>query len=296
MSPARGAAPAGAAYALAAYGIWGFAPAYWKAVGAIPAPELLAHRVLWSCLVAALLTLLMRDGPRFAAALRSPRTLLPACAAALLISVNWLVFLYAVATDRVLATSLGYYINPLVSVLFGTLFLRERLRPVQIAAVLLATAGVAQLAFALGELPWIALVLCFSFALYGLVRKLAPATPLVGFAIEVTVLGPLAAIYLAWLALDGSIVFPVESGWRNALVAGGGVITAAPLLAFASAANRLRLSTLGLFQYLAPSIAFLLAVGLYDEPFSRAHAITFGCVWLALVIYTLDSARAARGT
>ena len=295
MIQERGAAPSGTAYALAAFGIWGFAPAYWKAVGAIPAPELLAHRVLWSCVVAALLTLLLRDGPRFAAALRSPRLLLPACAAALLIGVNWLTFLYAVATDRVLATSLGYYINPLVSVLFGTLFLRERLRPIQIVAVLLAAAGVAQLAVALGELPWIALVLCFSFALYGLVRKLAPAAPLVGFAIEVTVLGPLAAVYLAWLALDGSMAFPVASGWRNALVAGAGVVTAAPLLAFASAAKRLRLSTLGLFQYLAPSIAFLLAVGLYGEPFSRAHAITFGCVWIALAIYSLDAARAARG-
>jgi len=287
---------AGVLYALGAYGIWGVAPAYWKALEVVPATQILAHRVLWSMLVGLLLLLLTRSASEFRTVLRSRRQLLPMLASAALIGTNWLTFIWAVATDRILDTSLGYYINPLINVLFGMVFLRERLRPWQIVAVLLATAGVLQMVFSLGTLPWISLVLAVTFALYGLVRKLAPVMPVVGFTMETTLLAPLGGAYLLLVHADGSNALPHASGGVKILIACTGLFTAAPLLCFNSAAKRLRLSTIGLFQYIAPSMAFLLAVVFYGELFTRVHAITFACVWLALAIYILDSARAARGT
>jgi len=247
---------AGVLYALGAYGMWGLAPAYWKQLAGISAPEILAHRVLWSMGVGVVLVLSLRALPQVRAVLRSRRHALP-----------------------------------LLAVLLG-----ERLRPAQIAAVALAAAGVAQMVVALGELPWIALVLATTFGLYGLVRKLAPATPLVGFSLETLLLSPLAAVFLYGLHASGESAV-VDASWRAKLfVAGSGLFTAAPLLCFNSAAKRLRLSTLGLFQFIAPSGAFLLAVIAYDEPFTRVHLVTFACVWTALAIYVVDSARAARGT
>jgi chloramphenicol-sensitive protein RarD len=287
---------AGVLYALGAYGMWGLAPAYWKELDGIGAPEILAHRVLWSMGVGVLLVLFLRALPQVRAVLRSRNHALPLLASAALIGTNWLVFIWAVETDRVLDTSLGYYINPLINVLFGTALLGERLRPAQIAAVALAAVGVAQMVVALGELPWIALVLATTFGLYGLVRKLAPATPVVGFSLETLLLSPLAAVFLYGLHAAGESA-AVEASLRAKLfLAGSGLFTAGPLLCFNSAAKRLRLSTLGLFQFIAPSMAFLLAVVAYDEPFTRVHLVTFGCVWTALAIYLIDSARASRGT
>jgi len=289
----RAATTAGVTYALGAYGIWGVAPAYWKLLGALPPAPLLAHRVVWSMVFGlVLLTLTHRSG-ELAAVLRSRRQLLPILFSALLIGTNWFVFLWAVDTDRVLDTSLGYYINPLISVLFGVIFLGERLRPLQAVAVLLAAVGVLQMVVALGALPWISLVLAVSFALYGLVRKMAAVMPVVGFTLETCLLAPLAAAYLLVSDPRGGVV-DLSSGLALLLV-GTGPFTAAPLLCFNSAAKRLRLATLGLFQYIAPSLAFVLAVAYYGEPFTRAHAVTFSCVWLALAIYSVDSVRAARG-
>jgi len=287
---------AGVFYALGAYGMWGVAPAYWKALGDMPASEILAHRVLWSMAVGFVLVLATRATPELLRALRSRRHALPLLASAALIGTNWLVFIWAVETDRVLDTSLGYYINPLINVLFGTLLLGERLRRGQILAVLIAGVGVAQMVVAFGKLPWISLVLAVSFAFYGLVRKLAPVMPLLGFALETTLLAPFAILYLAFLHSTGDAALFEVSGGSQLLIACSGIFTAAPLLCFNSAAKRLRLSTLGLFQFLAPSLAFLLAVGVYDEEFTRTHLITFICVWIALAIYAIDSARAARGT
>jgi chloramphenicol-sensitive protein RarD len=286
----------GVAYALGAFGTWGFAPIYWRALDGLPAAEILAHRVVWSLVTGALLVLVMKRGADFRSALRSPRQLLPLVASAFLIGINWLVFIWAVETDRVLATSLGYYINPLISVLLGTLILHEQLRPAQLFAVVLAAGGVVQLGWSFGQFPWISLVLAVSFGFYGLVRKLAPVMPVVGFTLEGAILAPMGAAYLVFLHADGS-----SSGFGGSLqslllLAFSGAFTALPLLCFNSAAKRLRLSTMGLFQYLAPSIAFVLAVTLWDEPFTRVHAITFGCVWAALVIYTFDSYRATRGS
>jgi chloramphenicol-sensitive protein RarD len=290
------ATSAGVLYALGAYGIWGISPVYWKALEVVPATHLLAHRVLWSMLVGLLLLLLTQRASELRTALRSRRHVLPMLASAALIGINWLTFIWAVVTDRVLETSLGYYINPLINVLFGMIFLGERLRPWQIAAVLLAAVGVLQMAFSLGKLPWISLVLAVTFALYGLVRKVAPVMPVVGFTLETTLLAPMSGAYLLFAHGSGSDALWDASGGVKLLVAGTGLLTAVPLLCFNSAARRLRLSTLGLLQYIAPSLAFLLAVAFYGESFTRVHAITFASVWLALAIYTLDSARAVRGT
>jgi len=289
-----GSASAGMLYALAAYGIWGVAPMYWKAVAALPASELLGQRIVWSCAVGIVLVSATRAWPEFRGVLASRRFWLPVLITALVIGCNWFIFLWAVLHDQVLATSLAYYITPLVNVLLGMVILGERLRPWQIAAVALAAAGVLQLTLSLGELPWVTLLLAFSFGFYGLLRKLAPVQPVVGFGFEMLALTPLACASLAWLAHSGSTVFPSSDPTLNLLVVGSGVFfTAAPLICFNSAAKRLRLSTLGLFQYIAPSITFLLAVVLYDEPFTRSHALAFGCVWAALAIYSVDSLRRA---
>jgi chloramphenicol-sensitive protein RarD len=292
---APSSASAGVLYALGAYGIWGIAPVYWKALEVVPATQILAHRVLWSVLVGLLLLLLTRRGSEFRAVLGSRRHLLPMLASAALIGTNWLTFIFAVETDRILDTSLGYYINPLINVLFGMAFLRERLRRPQILAVLLAAAGVSQMVISLGTLPWISLVLAVTFALYGLVRKVAPVMPLVGFTLETALLAPLAGAYLLFVHAKGSDALVHASDGVRVLIACTGLFTAAPLLCFNSAAKRLRLSSIGLIQYIAPSMALLLAVVFYAEPFTRVHAVTFACVWLALAIYTLDSARALRG-
>jgi chloramphenicol-sensitive protein RarD len=290
-----GAGTLGVLYALAAYASWGFTPMYWRALESVPATQLLAHRVLWSFAVGVALLLVTRRTGEVRDVLRSPRRALPMLLSSLLIGTNWLVFLYAVETERVLDTSLGYYINPLISVLMGTLVLGERLRPWQLVAVALAATGVLQLTLEFGSLPWISLVLASSFALYGLVRKLTPVMPVAGFTLETAILAPLALASLAFVRAQGDDATADASLGIHLLLAGSGAVTAVPLLCFNSAAKRLKLSTIGLFQYLAPSIAFVLAVVLYDEPFTRAHAITFGCVWLALVIYSVDALRAARG-
>ncbi|MGH0030616.1 MAG: EamA family transporter RarD [Myxococcota bacterium] len=280
--------PTGVGHALIAYGVWGFAPIYWKVTAAFPSSELLAYRVLASLAVAVLLIGATRGLPDVVRVLRSGRAAAAVVLASLLIAVNWLTFIYAVQTDRIVATSLGYYINPLVNVLFGLVLLRERLTRAQGIAVGLAAAGVAWQAFQLGELPWISLVLATSFGLYGLVRKLAPAAPLAGYALETLTLAPLALLYLAWLGWRGVATVGDAGPGMQAVVAASGLITATPLVAFASAAKRLPLSTLGMFQYIAPTLALGLAVVFYGEPFTASHAVGFGCVWAALALYAWD--------
>lgn len=278
--------------AFAAYGLWGFAPVYWKLLRALPAAELLAHRVLGSLAVGLLLVAATRRWRELAAVLRSHQRVLPIVASSLLIGLNWLVFIQAVNTGHVLATSLGYFLNPLVSVLLGVAFLGERLTRGQLAAVVIGAAGVVYWAVDLGEAPWIALTLAASFGLYGLVRKLASVGPLEGFTLEVLLLAPAALAYLAHLGAQDVMTLPHVGVDVKALLAGAGVITAAPLLCFTSAARLLPLSTLGFFQYLAPSLSFLIAVGLYREPFGRAQAVAFSCVWAALALFWLATRRA----
>ena len=293
-SPPRrgaGAAPSGVGYALAAYAIWGLVPAYWKTLSDVPAAELTAWRALWAVAVGVALLVVTRRTRELRSAIREPRLALPIALSGALIAANWLVFLYAVATDRISHTSLGYYVNPLVSVALGCLVLREWLRPAQWLAVGIAAAGVAWWTLRLGGLPWIAAALAASFALYGLVRKLVPVPPLIGFTLEMLYLAPVAAGYLASrpdLALAGA------DAALHAWVALSGFVTAVPLVCFASAARRMPLAVLGIFQYIAPSLALWLAVVAYGEAFTRHHAVTFACVAAALVIFSADSLRAAR--
>ncbi len=294
MKYETGSALAGMGYAVAAYALWGVAPVYWKALGDLPAVELLGHRVIWSALLGILLVGVTRGWPELRVLLSSRRHWVPILATGFLIGSNWLTFLWAVLNDQVLATSLGYYITPLLNVVFGLFFLREKLSRWQGAAAVLAGVGIVQLTIALGELPWVTVYLALSFSCYGLIRKVAPVNPVVGFAFETWVLAPFALVMLLTLAATRDLDFPKPDVVTNLLLIGSGAFTAAPLLCFNSAAKRLRFTTLGFFQYIAPSITFVMAVLLYDEPFTRPHVIAFSCVWVALVLYSVDSMRRAR--
>ncbi|MEM7410698.1 MAG: EamA family transporter RarD [Myxococcota bacterium] len=283
----------GALYAIGAYLIWGVTPAFWKPLSHLGAWELTAWRALFSVGVGLLLVVAFGQLRELGRALRTPKTVLPIAGAALLISINWLVFLYSVETDRVSHTSLGYYVNPLMSVALGFLLLGERLRPAQSVAVAIATAGVLWWTWQLGGLPWISAALAGSFALYGLVQRLASVPPIVGFAGEMLCLAPVAIAYLWWVP-EGPWVFPADTWGTSVWIALSGVVTAAPLVLFANAARRLPLVMIGVFQYIAPTLALLLAVLAYAEPFTWKHAGTFVCVWIALAIFTFDSFRTLR--
>jgi chloramphenicol-sensitive protein RarD len=289
--PDRREARAGALYALGAYLIWAGVPLYFKLVAAIPATEVLGHRVVWSLVFVALLLAARRHWSGVTAAL-SDRVLLRRLAlSALLVSVNWLVFIWAIANDHLLDASLGYFINPLVNVVLGVLLLGERLRRLQWLAVALALAGVGNLVWQHGSLPWIALTLAFTFAGYGLVRKRTQVDSLSALFVETLLLAPLALAWLAWIDLGGAGHFLRVDPATDGLLLLAGVVTALPLLLFGSAARRLRLSTLGLLQYTVPTCHFLLAVFAFGEPFTPAHAFTFGAIWLALALYSIDMLR-----
>ena len=284
----------GVLHALGAYSIWGVLPVYWKWLSALPAPAILAHRIVWSLLFSALLLTVTRRWRDLRAVLAGRSTLVPLVASASLIGGNWLVFIWAVNHDRVLETSLGYYLTPLANVALGRAFLAERLSGLQLAAVGLAGAGVLQQAVGLDAPPWIALFLATTFALYGLVRKLAPVSPIPGLAVETLLLAPAALAYLAWLSLRGGGAFPAGAPGTSALLLASGAVTAIPLLLFAAAARRLPLSTLGFFQYIGPTLTLVVAVGVFGEPFTRRHAVTFGFIWAALLLFSLSSATGWR--
>jgi chloramphenicol-sensitive protein RarD len=284
----------GAAFAVAAFGWWGAVPLYWRTVRAVPAGEMVAHRVVWALPV---LWLLLARGSRIREVVRAlkdarHRTLL--IATALLVGSNWLVFIVAVQSDRVLESSLGYYVNPLVNVLLGTLVLGERLSRRQTAAVAVATLGVTWLAVSMGTLPWIALVLAFTFGFYGLLRKMAGEDALVGLAVETVLLLPLALAALVVLVLRGEAAFLDGGPSLLGLVAISGVVTALPLLWFAHAARRLRFATIGFFQYLSPTGQFLLAVFVFGERFTDAHAVAFTCIGIAAALYLWGIGREPR--
>ncbi len=285
---------AGIAYGLAAYLWWGFCVVYFKAVAHVPAFEVLGHRIVWSVVFLGLLLGLRGRLPEVRAAFRHRRTLLTLMVTACLVSTNWVVFIWSVANDHVVEASLGYFINPLVNVLLGFMFLKERLRPVQWFSVALAAAGVVFLTLSIGHVPVIALTLAFSFGFYGLLRKVAGAGPTVGLAVETLLLLPLALGYLVFTHTQGELVF-MRDGWPiNGLLMLGGVITALPLLWFANAAKRLPLATIGFLQYLAPSLQLMLGVLVYGEAFGRDHQVAFACIWTALIIYSFSAARRAR--
>ena len=281
----------GVTYGLAAYLIWGFFPLYFKALAGVTPLEILAHRIVWSVLSLALLLTVLRRWAGVRQAFAARRTLLTLSATTLLIAVNWLVFIYAVGAGKVLESSLGYFINPLVSALLGVLFLGEKLSRNQKASFFLAAAGVLLLTIQHGELPWIALTLAFTFGLYGLLRKQAPVDAIAGLTVETLLLFPFAAAYLGWLVYDGNSAFVVAPPRLTLLLACSGILTSTPLIWFAAAAKRLRLVTVGLMQYLVPTLHFLLAVFAFGELFTTAHLLSFALIWAGLVLYTVDAVK-----
>jgi len=281
----------GLAYGVAAYALWGFMPVYLRTLRAAPILEVLCHRVVWALVFLLLLSWRQKQLAALASGLRSPRTLAVLAASALALAVNWLVYIWAVVHDRLLEGSLGYYINPLVNVLFGVALLGERLERLVRIAVGIAAAGVLWLTVSAGRPPWISLVLATSFGLYGLMRKLAPVGALAGLTIETALLLPLAGGYLVWAVGSGSSAFLAGRPSLDLLLLLAGPVTAIPLLCFAGAARRLPLSTLGFLQYISPTLQFLLAVLAYGEPFDRAHAVAFGFIWTGVGVFAFHSAR-----
>jgi chloramphenicol-sensitive protein RarD len=284
----------GALYALLAFLAWGFNPVYFKAVKEVPVVEVVAHRVVWAILLLTIVVSIGRRWPSILRALFDRRALLTLAASTALLSSNWALYVWAVAHERILETSIGYFINPLLSVLLGMVFLGERLNRVQMVAVGLGVLGVANLTWHYGQLPWIALYLAGSFGFYGLVRKTAPVDALGGLFIETLILLPAAVVYLLWLAAAGGGSFSRDNFGFDLVLMLSGPVTAFPLLWFSAAARRLKLSTVGFFQYIAPSTQFLLAVFVYGEPFTHAHAVTFPLIWTALALLTADAVRRQR--
>ncbi len=279
----------GVIYAGAAFVIWGLAAVYWKELGSVPPLEIIAHRVAWSFFFLFSLIILQRQWNQFVVILQNPRMLLILLSTSILVGANWLLYVWAVNNNHLLQASLGYYINPLVNVVLGMVFLKERLRRPQILAVLLATIGVLYLTIQYGQFPWIAICLAMSFGLYGLIRKVAPVSPLVGLTVETLLLLLPAIGYLLYLDFQGTgTIFRVSLKF-DLLLIGCAPLTAVPLLFFTAGAKRLYLSTVGLMQYIGPSGMFLLAVFYYHEPFSTAQIWTFVMIWTALVIYSTDS-------
>ena len=281
---------AGSLFAIAAFGFWGLTPIYYKLLPHVPPVEVLAHRVVWSVIFGALFVSLTSAWPAVRSALGNPPTLRALALTAALVSTNWLIYIYAVVNDQVMATSLGYYINPLVNVLLGILFLGERLGRGRAVAVALAALGTASLAFELGGLPWISLTLAFSFGFYGLIRKRLGLPAMAALFVETLLVAPLALLALGWFGLQGSSSFGSDTRTTLLLVLAGPV-TLLPLLWFAEAARRLPLITVGFFQYLAPTLTFLLAVLVYGEAFTTAWAVTFVLIWSGLAVFTIDSLR-----
>jgi chloramphenicol-sensitive protein RarD len=279
----------GVVYALAAYVIWGLFPIYWKLLQDVPAPQLVGHRVVWSCVILCAVILLARDWGNFAALARAPRVVGVYVIAALLIASNWLVFIWAINAGYVIECSLGYFIVPLVNVLLGVMFLHERLRAWQWFSLGLAAAGLLYLTFVYGAVPWIGLAVGFSFGIYGLVKKTAPLGSLHGLTLETGILLLPALAYLLYCDARGGGAFLHGGVSRDLLLAGCGVVTTIPLLMFASAAKRVPLSHMGFMQYISPILQFLLGILVYKEPFGSTQLVGYGIVWAALMIFAIES-------
>lgn len=285
--------PQGLAFAISAYLMWGFLPLYMKALSHMPAAEVVAHRVLWSVPVAGILLVVLRRTRDLQAALRSPKVLAMGCVTAALISVNWGIYVWSIATGHALDAALGYYINPLFSVMLGALLLGERLTVAQLVAIGLAALAVVVLAVDAGSLPWAAIGLTLSWGFYAFFKKSLPVGPNQGFMLEVLILTPPAIGYLVYLASTGGAHFGGDLG-NTVLLVGCGVVTAVPLITYANGAKLLRLSTIGILQYIAPTMIFLAAVFLFGEEFGRARMIAFPMIWLALIIYSTSLVRQMR--
>jgi len=287
--PPHSAETIGVAAALAAYIVWGLAPIYFKQIQSVASMEVIAHRILWSIpLLAGFLWL--REGSAFIERMRlPPRSVLILLGSGTLVAINWLIFVWAVMHNQVLATSLGYFIGPLVSFILGFLFLKERLTLTQTTGVLIAATGTVYLGWFLGTPPWISLSLAFSFGAYGLIRKMLDVGPMVGLLWETLLLALPALAFMVWSGHQGTLSF-TNSGLKvDVLLVLAGLVTILPLIWFNVAARALRLSTVGFFQYIAPSLTFLLSVFVYGEPFTQGHAVAFSCIWFALFMVSVET-------
>jgi chloramphenicol-sensitive protein RarD len=287
VSPTR----KGLLHGVIAYGLWGFVAAYWKLLSEVDAVELIAHRALWG--LGAFLALAVTAGelPALVRALKTPRTLGVMALSATLLAINWSIFVWATISGHLLDASLGYFINPLISVALGTIVLRERLRQLQWIAIVLAASGVAVLTWRAGQVPWIALVLSTTFGAYGLVRKIAKVDALVGSTVETVIMVPIAIVYLL-LHAGGELA--TGDATTIALLAGTGIVTAVPLIFFTSAARLLPLSTVGFLQYLAPTGQFLLAVLAFGEPLAHDKLAAFALIWIGLAAFSFDLWRESK--
>ena len=284
----------GLPYALAAYGIWGFVPLFFKLLTSVPPVEVLAQRIVWSLPLCFLIMAFRRQIGEYLAVLRDWKLLRLLLASSVLIAVNWLVYIYSIFTDHVLAASLGYYLNPLVNVMLGTVFLGERLSRMQMLAVVIAGVGVAILLAGALDTLWISLTLAFSFGIYGLLRKIAPVGSLPGLSVETTVLLlPSLAVAGYYLAAADGRGFGSESSISLLLMAGG-VVTAVPLLLFATAARKMSYAALGFVQYLAPTIQFLLSLFVFDEPLKPVQLVCFLLIWVSIAVFSFDMWRKMR--
>jgi chloramphenicol-sensitive protein RarD len=281
-------------YAAGAYVIWGFFPIYWKWLVAVPALQLISHRMLWSFIILITLILVTRQWQAFRKEIFKPAILRIYALAGILNAFNWLVYVWGVNAGFIVETSLGYFINPLLSVLMGVIFLRERLRPWQWLPVGLAAIGVLYLTLVYGSLPWIALTLAFTFGTYGLVKKKAPLSPHYGLTLETGIMFTPVLLYLIYADMTGQGAFLHTDLVSNLLMMGAGVVTAVPLLFFAAAARRIPLSMIGIMQYIAPTLQFLIGVLVYGEPFTQTQFIGFSIVWIALIIFAIEGFLAYR--
>jgi chloramphenicol-sensitive protein RarD len=281
-------------YALCAYLFWGFVPFYMKAVAYLPSVEVVAHRIFWSVPLAGILLVALGRTGDIRLAIRSPRTLAQAGLTAMLISVNWYIYVWSIASGRTLETALGYYINPLLSVLLAFIFLGERLTTLQILAIGFAVAGVSLMTWQAGGLPWASIGLAVTWGLYALFKRTLPIGPAQGFFMEILLLTPLATLYILWIGVNGNGHF-LTGVADTLLLALAGVVTAVPLILYANAAKKLRLTTIGIMQYIAPTMIFLVAVLVFREPFDLTRLAAFALIWTALFIYSFGLLRMRQG-
>lgn len=279
--------------AISAFVLWGFLPLYFKLLGETSAMVILAHRILWSAPTALVLVAAAGRWGELTGLMRQRGVLLALLGSGLAIAFNWLIYIWAVTNDRVLEGSLGYFINPLITFLFAALFFGERFRPVQLLALGIAGAGVLNQTLVVGQFPWISIALALAFAVYGAIRKRTPVDSRVGFAMETLWLAPAAALYLLFFLPTGVPAWGEGGAGLVFLLLLAGPVTAAPLILFAMGARRLRLSTIALLQYIAPSLQFVIGLAL-GEPFTPAHAVTFGLIWLGVAVFTFSASRADR--
>ncbi len=285
--------PKGLALAITAYVLWGFLPLYMKAMAHIPPVEIVAHRIIWSVPVAGLLLIVLGRTRDLQSALRNPRMLGMACLTAALISVNWAIYVWAIANGKALDAALGYYINPLFSIALGALLLREPLSRTQIAAVALAAVGVVVLVLEAGKLPWAALGMMITWGFYAFFKRSLPIGPNQGFLLEVLILLIPALAYVTWMGAQGAGNFGVATT-DTLLLAGAGIVTAVPLLVYANGAKLVRLSTMGILQYIAPTMIFITAITLFGEHIDRGRMIAFPMIWAALIVYSIPMVRQMR--